>query len=384
MTDHGFGLYVHWPYCARICPYCDFNVYKTRSMDADLVDAIGRDLEYWRELSGARALTSIHFGGGTPSLMLAAHLAEIIEKAIKLWSPVAELEIAIEANPNDISTAAIQGWLDIGINRVSIGVQSFGDQVLRFLGRDHDGARARTALELAVNSIPYVSADLIYGWAGQNSGHWQSELKTGLQMGINHISTYQLTIEAGTAFSRAAARGEEKAVNGDVSADLHELTLDVLRSHGFVNYEVSNFARSAKDRSRHNLVYWLGGDYIGVGPGAHGRLTRDGKRIATVAYKKPKSYISSVRQSGHGIQHHETLAPSAWAEEYVLMGLRIDEGISRRRFKEISRMDFDQVISTRFADAGFLNISGDRIHATQSGRLVLDRICTEFLSGLKG
>ncbi len=266
-----------------------------------LVDAILVDMDYWRQQSGARRLVSIHFGGGTPSLLSAQNLGRIIERAAHLWRAAKDMEIGLEANPKDIDTKSLAGWLAAGIERLSVGVQSFDDRALAFLGRDHTGQAAKSVLELAATVMQRVSADLIYGWTGQGLDMLETDLCLALGVGVTHISAYQLTIEPGTAFGKAQARGVDKAVNPDMSADMFELKTQILSEAGFEQYEVSNFAKNKTARSRHNLVYWQGGDYIGVGPGAHGRLTIDGVRSATIAAHKPKDYIEQTNALGDAL-----------------------------------------------------------------------------------
>ncbi|MCF6220271.1 MAG: radical SAM family heme chaperone HemW [Robiginitomaculum sp.] len=374
------GLYIHWPYCARICPYCDFNIYKNKAdTETPLVQAILLDMHYWREMSGPRNLVSIHFGGGTPSLLSAANLQKTIETAQELWSPSSDLEIGLEANPKDITEKALAAWCDAGIERLSVGVQSFDDSALQFLGRDHDGQTAKRALELATNIIPRVSADLIYGFTNQTPNMLQNDLQIVLDSGVSHISTYQLTIEQKTAFGQAEKRGINKAVGSDTSADLFEQVIATLTASGFNQYEVSNFAKK-NAQSRHNLLYWQGGDYAGIGPGAHGRLTVDGKRRATIAALKPKDYIASVNSKGHGMAEQETLSPKSWAEEYVLMGMRILGGISLARYGQISGNTLPAETIRQYEKSGLLKKTEDQLSATPKGRMVLDTLCHELLS----
>jgi putative oxygen-independent coproporphyrinogen III oxidase len=378
------GLYIHWPYCARICPYCDFNIYKNKEgvgadTEADLVDAMLADMEHWRKMSGSRTLVSIHFGGGTPSLLAPDNIHKFIEKAKNLWTPTDNLEIGLEANPKDISTQSLSAWNAAGIERLSIGVQSFDDKALQFLGRDHDGEMAERALELAVDIMPRVSVDLIYGLVGGRPDVLYEDLQIAIQRGVTHISAYQLTVEQKTAFGQAEKRGVQKAVDSDASADFFEQVISVLSSSGFAQYEVSNFAKGQDVRSRHNYLYWQGGDYVGVGPGAHGRITTGGQRSATIATLKPQNYIARVTECGHGISEQETLSPKGWAEEYVLMGMRINEGISLSRYKNISGHSLAPEKVKQYVDAGLLALQGDRLVATPKGRLVLDALCHELL-----
>jgi len=275
------AVYIHWPYCTRICPYCDFNVYKTKGNDGALLSSIIRDLEGWRKDSGPRYITSIHFGGGTPSLLSAEDIKILIDKVDALWGLLSETEIALEANPIDADPVKWTAYKNNGINRLSLGVQTFDSKALKFLGRDHNGEQALGALTLAKSIFPSVSADIIFGWAGQTQAQLDHDIKTVLRANTDHISTYQLTIENGTAFAKAEERGQSRAVNEDASADFFEAVTTSLLDAGFDHYEVSNFAKP-NHSSRHNLAYWKAFDYVGVGPGAHGRLTIGEQKQAMV------------------------------------------------------------------------------------------------------
>ncbi len=365
------AIYIHWPYCARICPYCDFNVYKQRA-DNELRGRIIEDLKSWREWTGERKISSIHFGGGTPSLMSAEDIKNILAAINSNWPDIKDVEIAIEANPHDADKIKWRAYAQAGVNRLSLGVQSFHDPALKLLGRDHSTAKAKEALSLAVDIFPSVSLDLIFGWAEQTQALLQQDLDIALQSGAQHISAYQLTIEEGTAFAKAQARGDIKAVDPDKSADFYDLIRARLCAEGFEHYEVSNFARESH-HSRHNLTYWMGGDYVGVGPGAHGRLTHEGKRYATVAAMRPDAYKTEF------LEEKTELTPTAWAEEYLLMGLRIETGISLSRFKEIGGSELDETALIDFKNAGFIQIAEDRIAATTKGRLVLNMITEKLL-----
>ena len=371
------AVYIHWPYCARICPYCDFNVYKQKT-DTGLTPSILSDLTGWREWSGPRKVSSIHFGGGTPSLMSAEDVSAIISKVSALWGLSENCEIAIEANPHDVDSAKWKAYRQAGINRLSLGVQSFHEPALKLLGRDHDAAEAQTALDLAVDIFPSVSLDIIFGWTGQTEELLKADLDIALKSGAQHISTYQLTIEDGTAFAKAEARGDIKAVDSDKSADFYDLVRERLIGAGFEHYEVSNFARAGHS-SQHNLAYWKGRDYVGVGPGAHGRLTVEGTRYATVAEMRPKDYQDMVTATGLGLAEKEALSRTAWAEEYLLMGLRIEEGISLKRYKEISELDLPNKIIQELVHNDLLAHSGDKLEATSQGRLLLNAVTEKFL-----
>ena len=370
------AVYIHWPYCARICPYCDFNVYK-RKNDTALLPAILADLEHWRELSGPRDVTSIHFGGGTPSLMTAAQIAAVIETVERLWG-FGDIEFALEANPHEMNADIWRDYHAAGLNRMSLGVQSFNDEALAFLGRDHNGGAARKALDLALEIFPSVSADLIFGWVGQSQAELDIDLSVLLEAGTPHISTYQLTIEDGTAFARAETRGQIRAVSAELSADFYEYVRTVLTAANLNHYEVSNFAK-AGHQSQHNLAYWRGRDYVGVGPGAHGRLTRDNQRQATITHLTPAAYAKAVTASGTGIDILENLDGPAWAAEYLLMGLRIKEGISLSRYESLSASKLNSSELRYLIEDKLLIQEGDRLSATPNGRLVLNAVTERLL-----
>lgn len=373
------AIYIHWPYCARICPYCDFNVYKARR-DEGLVSAIIKDLSYWRKWSGPRKITSVHFGGGTPSLMRSGDVETIIKTIRDLWTIASNFEIAIEANPSDAKEDHWKGLKAAGVNRLSLGVQTFHDDGLKLLGRDHSADQAEAALALATTLFTSVSLDLIFGWAGQSEAQWRQDLQTALESRVSHISAYQLTIEPGTAFAKAEDRGQTRASSEMQSADFYDMTKQTLIGAGYEHYEVSNFARPDA-RSRHNLTCWQGGDYIGVGPGAHGRLTQNSTRIATIAAMRPEIYQAKVVNTGTGIDELETLSATDWADEYVLMGLRIAEGISLERFHEISGNRLPEERLAPLMKDGYVAIENSRLSATDKGRLVLNHITDMLLAG---
>ena len=370
------AVYIHWPFCARICPYCDFNVYK-RKKDAALLPSILTDLKYWREMSGPREITSIHFGGGTPSLMTAAQIAAVIETIQRLWG-FGDIEIALEANPHEMNLEDWRNYHAAGINRMSLGVQSFNDAALAFLGRDHDGDAARKALDLALEIFPNVSADLIFGWAGQSQAELATDLSILLEAGAPHISTYQLTIEDGTAFARAETRGQVRTVGADLSAEFYDYVRKTLTAANFNHYEVSNFAKTGH-QSQHNLAYWRGWDYVGVGPGAHGRITNDGQRQATTTHLTPTAYAKAAAATGTGIDKLETLTGEDWAAEYLLMGLRIKEGISIAHFETLSGSRLNASELSFLTEDALLVQEGDRLKATASGRLVLNAVTERLL-----
>lgn len=376
MSGPALGLYVHWPYCARICPYCDFNVFRDRGKRAEqlaLKDAILADLAAQRALTGPRELTSIFLGGGTPSLMDPDWAGEIIAAARRLWTPAADLEVTLEANPTDAEAARYAAFAQAGVNRLSLGVQALDDDSLGRLGRDHGADEARRAAATAAAAFPRLSIDLIYARPGQTAEAWTAELTEAIALGAEHISPYQLTIEAGTAFDRAVRRGTLVPPPEDLAATLFEVTQEVLEAHGFHAYEVSNHARGEAARSRHNLVYWRGLDYVGAGPGAHGRLTLDGVRHATEAAARPADYIARVAETGAGVIIDEPLSPLEAAEERLLSGLRIEDGVP---FAELAALNLTPAHPevAHLTDLGLIAPDPTRLRATPQGRLILDHL----------
>lgn len=374
------GIYVHWPYCARICPYCDFNVFKAKGRDGEaarLATAIVDDLTAQATLTGPRELVSIFFGGGTPSLMDPAYVADIVATARRLWTPASDLEVSLEANPTDAEAGRFGALADAGVGRLSLGLQALDDTALKFLGRNHDAAQGRRAAEVAARVFPRLSLDLIYALPGQTPEHWTTALKAVIDLGAEHISPYQLTIETGTAFDRAIRRGVFVPPGEDLAADLYDTTQAVLEGLAFEAYEVSNHARGKGARSRHNLVYWQGQDYVGVGPGAHGRLTLNGVRTATLAADRPGDYIAQVAATGMGFSTREALSTQDAAEERVISGMRVLEGVA---FAELAVLGLSpnhpQVLS--LVQLGLLVDDAERLRATANGRRVLDRLTTEL------
>ena len=371
------GLYVHWPYCARICPYCDFNVALDRREGeaARLGRAILADLQAQAAGIGPRTLVSIFFGGGTPSLMDPALTGEIITAARRLWPTGPDLEVTLEANPTDAEAARFAAFADAGVTRLSLGVQALDDGALTFLGRNHGAAEARRAAALAARAFARLSIDLIYARPGQTPDGWAAELDAAIDLGAEHISPYQLTIEPGTAFDCAVERGAFDPPDGDLAARLYETTQKTLDKHGFTAYEVSNHARGGGARSRHNLVYWRGEDYLGVGPGAHGRISTGQGRVATETERAVPAYIGALDSTGTGLSFRETLTPIQAAEERLLLGLRIDEGVPLA--------DLAALPLTRLGDLramGLVTADHGRLIATASGRPVLDRVISELAS----
>lgn len=373
MTAAGesFALYIHWPFCVSKCPYCDFNSHVRASIDQDeWREALLADLAHEAGLLPSRTLTSIFFGGGTPSLMEPATVAALISAAREHWPASDDLEITLEANPNSVEAARFADLAAAGVNRLSLGLQSFDDEALRFLGRAHTANEGQAALDIAQRHFGRVSFDLIYALPGDTEPGWSQTLERALSLGTTHLSLYQLTIEPGTRFATMAARRDFEPIDAETAAALYDLTETATSAGGLPAYEISNHAAPGAE-SRHNLTYWRYGDYAGVGPGAHGR--RLGMR--TVRHKKPENFLSGLRRNGHAICEEEALTPREAADEALVMGLRLRDGIDvaalEQRFgvTPVNRRQVDRLL-----ESGHLSVSGTRIATTRSGRLVLDTI----------
>ena len=375
MTGEALALYVHWPFCVSKCPYCDFNSHVRAGIDQDAwCEALLADLAHEARLLPGRPLSSIFFGGGTPSLMEPATVAALIEAALQHW-PSNNVEITLEANPNSVEAARFADLAAAGVNRLSLGIQSFDDEALRFLGRAHSAREGLQALETAQQNFNRVSFDLIYALPGQTEADWSTMLDRALGLGTSHLSLYQLTIEPGTRFATDVAAHTFEPLDLNVAADLFELTQDRTAAAGLPAYEISNHARPGQE-SRHNLTYWRYGDYAGVGPGAHGR--RLGMR--TVRHRKPENFLSGIARNGHGIVEEASLSPTEAADEALVMGLRLTEGIDAgalaRRFGLQTIVDWAKV--ERLVRLGLLEHSENRIRTTQGGKLLLDAILGEI------
>ncbi|MFL6720180.1 MAG: radical SAM family heme chaperone HemW [Sphingomonas sp.] len=375
MSAEPLALYVHWPFCVSKCPYCDFNSHVRDSIDQDAWrEALLADLAHQAGLLTGRRLSSIFFGGGTPSLMDPATVEAVIAAAAEHWAPADDIEITLEANPNSVEAARFADLARAGVNRLSLGLQSFDDGALRFLGRAHSASEGLRALETAQANFARVSFDLIYALPGDAEPAWASALARALSLGTTHLSLYQLTIEPGTRFATMAAKGELMPLDADAAATLYELTDAMTSAAGMPAYEISNYARPGQE-SRHNLTYWRYADYAGVGPGAHGR--RLGMR--TVRHKKPENFVSAVLRNGHGTAEEAPLSPGEAADEALVMGLRLSEGVDaaalERRFG-VSAVDWTRI--DRLASSGHLTRDGGRIVLTRAGRLVLDHILGEI------
>jgi oxygen-independent coproporphyrinogen-3 oxidase len=374
------AVYLHWPYCARICPYCDFAVVRDRGQldeQAALVDVLAADLEAQAGLIGPSRLTSIYLGGGTPSLMKPEAAARLIALARSLWPAEPDLEVTLEANPTDAEAERFEAFAGAGVNRLSLGVQALDDKDLAFLGRNHGAEEARRAAGLAAAIFPRLSLDLIYALPGQTAAAWTATLHEAAGLGAEHVSPYQLTIEERTAFGRAAARGELKAADEEVGADLYETTQAVLEGLGFEAYEVSNHARGEAARSRHNLAYWRGWDYLGAGPGAHGRLTLGGVRTATEAPRRIGEYLRTVQETGLGWAAREPMDAKTAAEERLLMGLRSVEGVGWKEVAALGLTPGDPRVAA-LAEDGLIEAS-EKLVATTAGRPILDWVTKRLI-----
>ncbi|MDJ0644312.1 MAG: radical SAM family heme chaperone HemW [Erythrobacter sp.] len=373
------ALYIHWPFCEKKCPYCDFNSHVRESVDLEAwQDALIQDLRAEADAAADEALTSIFFGGGTPSLMPPALVANLLEEADRLWGLTPEIEITLEANPSSVEAANFAGLAKAGINRVSLGIQSLDDETLMWLGRLHGSIEALKALETAQKSFERVNADLIYAVPGQSPKQWRDHLTRALGFGTSHLSLYQLTIEPGTRFATDVRHGRFEPLNDDAAAELFGLTQELTEEAGLPAYETSNHARPGEE-SRHNLTYWRYQDYSGIGPGAHGR--RGG--FATTRHRKPENYLTAVNERGHGIAEQQVLANTEQAAEALLMGLRLTEGVDlhslERRFA-IPRRELIQMPKLeQYRGLGLLWYEGTRLGVSPEGRPVLDGLLAELV-----
>jgi oxygen-independent coproporphyrinogen-3 oxidase len=370
--DGNLALYIHWPFCVSKCPYCDFNSHVRDGIDQDAWrEALLADVAHEAALLPGKRLTSIFFGGGTPSLMDPRTAGTLIEAARGYWSAADDLEVTLEANPSSVEAARFADLAAAGVNRVSLGLQSLDDQALRFLGRAHSAREGLAALEVAQRHFGRVSFDLIYALPGQTAAEWEDMLTRALALGTGHLSLYQLTIEPGTRFAALQAAGKLEPTDPDLAAELFEATAALTEAAGIPAYEISNHARPGQE-SRHNLTYWRYGDYAGVGPGAHGR--RLGTR--TVRHRKPENFLSGLARNGHGIVEEAPLSPIEAADEALVMGLRLAEGIDpdaiAARFG-LARL-LDEAAVARLIASGHLERSGATLCTTPPGRLLLDTI----------
>ena len=377
----GFGLYIHWPFCESKCPYCDFNSHVSRFIDQDRWKAAYlAELDRYADLLPGRILNTVFFGGGTPSLMDPETVSEIIQRIRTKWPTANDLEITLEANPGSVEAGRFSDFAQAGVSRVSMGVQALNDVDLRRLGRLHSAREAEQAFEIARKYFDRVSFDLIYARQDQSVGAWRKELRQALDMAVDHLSLYQRTIEPGTAFGDRYALGQLKGLpDDDISGDMYEVTQEVCDAAGLPAYEVSNHAVSGAE-SRHNLIYWRYGDYAGIGPGAHGRLTIGGQRYGTEAFSQPGKWLNAIEEH-RPVDAVTAIAPSDQADEYLMMGLRIGEGIDSDRFKAMSGRDLPAQVLARLEEIGMIEMNGRRIRTTDRGRMVLNAVIKDLMKG---
>jgi putative oxygen-independent coproporphyrinogen III oxidase len=377
------SLYIHWPFCLSRCPYCDFNAHVRDVIpQRRFRNALRRELAWEAERIGRRSLQSIFFGGGTPSLMEPETVAALLEDARTLFDWRSDVEITLEANPTSIETSRLAALRDAGVNRVSIGIQSLEPEPLAMLGRQHSVAQAIAALEIARRLFPRISFDLIYARPGQSIAAWRSELRRALDLVADHLSLYQLTIEPGTKFEAQHRRGDIVLPDEDLAAALYDATAEEAGRFGLLQYEISNYAKPGGE-SRHNLQYWRYGDYAGIGPGAHGRLTVDGRIVATRRHRAPEYWADLVERSGNGMTEQTDLSPDQSVREMLLMGLRLMEGVPADRFLARTGRTLESAINAdafrQAAEAGYVSWHDGRLAATQEGRRRLDALLPYLL-----
>lgn len=376
----GFGLYIHWPFCQAKCPYCDFNSHVSASIDQKRwADAYVAELERYRGPTGDRILGSVFFGGGTPSLMDPETVHRILDKVREIWRTTNNPEITLEANPTSVEAGRFVGYRDAGVNRVSMGIQALNNHDLRKLGRLHSVEEALSAFDIARNAFDRVSFDLIYARQDQTLEGWTNELELALGLAVDHLSMYQLTIEDGTAFGDRYAAGKLRGLpDDDRAADMYDLTQEICDKFGFPAYEVSNHAKPDAE-SIHNKIYWQYGDYIGIGPGAHGRLTQNGHRFATESHRNPNMWLNLVETQGSGQTNFDQLSPDDELTEFLLMGMRLSEGVDIDR---LNNLGGGEVLSKAddLLDRRLLSIENNRLRVTPTGRPILNAVLRALLA----
>ena len=376
----GFGVYVHWPFCAAKCPYCDFNSHvRHHAVDqARFAAAFALEIEATAARAPGREVTSIFLGGGTPSLMEPATVSAILDEIGKRWTVADDAEVTMEANPSSVEAERFRGYRAAGVNRVSLGVQALNDVDLKFLGRLHNVAEAKRAIELARTTFPRLSFDLIYARPNQTPDAWAAELTEALSLAADHLSLYQLTIEEGTPFFALAQAGKLTIPDDDAAADLYAVTQDITAAAGLPAYEISNHAMPGAE-SRHNLTYWRYGEYAGIGPGAHGRLKLADGRHATATEKVPEAWLDKVEMWGDGVVVDDVLAREEEADEMLLMGLRLAEGIDLARYRGLAGRSLDDARLADLMQHGMVEkLGGSRVRATRAGFFVLDAVVADL------
>jgi len=380
----GFGVYVHWPFCASKCPYCDFNSHvRAGGIDETRFrNALLRELGHWAGLAPGRSVGSVFFGGGTPSLMRPETVGAIVEAIARHWPAAADIEVSLEANPSSVEAGRFQGYRTAGVNRVSLGVQSLDDASLRSLGRLHTAAEARAAVDIARRTFDRFSFDLIYARPGQTLEAWRAELEEALALAGRHVSLYQLTIEQGTPFAELHARGKLHTPDPDSARAFYELTQELTEAAGLPAYEISNHAAPGEE-CRHNLLYWRYGEYAGIGPGAHGRVVAGGVRQATVAERNPERWAGAVEARGHGLAEAVALSRAEEADEALLMGLRLAEGIDLDGLAALTGFTPNERTVAGLIGLGLIERpAANRLCATAAGRIVLDQVVVQLASAL--
>ena len=381
----GFGIYVHWPFCVSKCPYCDFNSHVRASIDeAAWRDALVGELAHMAELAPGRTVTSIFFGGGTPSLMNPATVAAVLDAVPEHWSVAADVEITLEANPGSVEAGRFAGYRAAGVNRVSLGVRALDDNALRALGRQHNEAQALAAIEIARNTFPSMSFDLIYARMGQTPESWRDELIQALLLGTDHLSLYQLTIEPGTQFHTLARRGALDLPNEDAQADMYETTQVLTDAAGLNAYEISNHAKT-NARSRHNTTYWRSGEWVGVGPGAHGRINEDGGvSIQRRQERAPETWLAACGRDGHATAETETIEGEDRLAEVLMMGMRLVDGLSDHDMRRAAGRSWNEAVDPEtlghLVETGMLERDVTHVRATAQGRQVLNSVLSMMLA----
>jgi putative oxygen-independent coproporphyrinogen III oxidase len=371
------AIYIHWPFCRSKCPYCDFNSHVREGIDeAAWTRALLADLDRQAALASGHQVVSIFFGGGTPSLMPPETAAALIERVKRRWRVANNIEITLEANPNSAEAARFAGFAAAGVNRLSLGVQSLEPAALKFLGRGHDRMEAVAAITMSQKLFPRTSFDLIYARPGQSPSAWSHELDEALAFAGEHLSLYQLTIEPGTAFYTRAVKGDLTIPDDDAAAALFEMTQARLAAHGLPAYEISNHARPGAE-SRHNLAYWRYEDYLGIGPGAHGRLTRGGVKYAIRQRRLPEAWLAAIARTGDATEETTPIGRESAVEEMVMMGLRLAEGVPRAKLETVAECDVGALFGIslrRLIDGGFIALDPERLRATAAGRQRLNAV----------
>jgi putative oxygen-independent coproporphyrinogen III oxidase len=379
-ADPGFGVYVHWPFCLSKCPYCDFNSHvRSDPVDeAKFVAAITAELAHRASLTPGRVVRSVYFGGGTPSLMRASSVAKILEAIERLWQKAPQVEVTLEANPSSVEAGRFCDYRAAGVNRVSIGVQSFNDVDLKRLGRLHTAAEASAALDVAASVFERYSFDLIYARPQQSIKEWRAELKAALARGSDHLSLYQLTIEPDTIYERLYRAGKLAMPDGDMGRAFWDTTQELTAAAGLPPYEVSNHARPGAE-SRHNLIYWRYGEYVGVGPGAHGRIMAPNGRRAQATERHPEMWLTVVEADGQALVEDEILSSEEQGDEFLLMGLRLSEGIEPARFEAVAGKKLDPARVASLLSEGMVEVTpAGRLRVSAEGFPVLDAVVADL------